>query len=678
MINKRIFNPYFLEKIQSPSFRAKIKTSYVINIVITFLLGLIMILDFAQNQYQKGFVNLIVLLILITSLFLFIKAKFVSARIVLIVITSLACFSSFFTLGRSNDIPYIFMGPIALAYLIHSKEEFKSVIIVSIISYVLMFVGFFIVGDNFKTVINPPLSAFITAVILVFSFNLIIHFLKKDERIAFKEWELKTDALTGFQEAISKTYPTAIFNYEGGLLEENNLFKELFNPKGVSDLNILLKNINCSCTFEQVIQKTDEGNYWKGEISILQNNETLWFQGTVTPINENLLLVLNNVTKTKSKEIEVVKLKGEKDLAEKESQFKDNFLSNMSHEIRTPLNGIIGVLDMISLSDLNKEQKDLLEIVNSSSHVLLDIINDILEISKIQAGKVEINNKSFNLRDIAKLSENLYKGLVNKNGVTLKVLIDNDLPNYIVSDQTRVFQVVNNLLSNAIKFTNKGEVTLNIKKDKSLIRFEVIDDGIGISEEGQKKLFKKFFQEKNEKQNTTIKGTGLGLAICKELVTLLGGDIGVFSKEGEGTKFWFHIPLVIGEELKKHTGFKEVAERKGKNVKVLLVEDNHTNQIVASLVLKKLNCDVVIANNGKEAIDKANDSFDLILMDIQMPIMGGVEAMQSIKSSGLKTPIVALSANAMEGDKEIYLAKGFDNYIPKPIRINVIEKLIYM
>ncbi|MGM0519986.1 MAG: ATP-binding protein, partial [Campylobacterota bacterium] len=381
---------------------------------------------------------------------------------------------------------------------------------------------------------------------------------------------------------------------------------------------------------------------------------------------------------TKIKEAQNI-LQEAKVKAQEANKAKSEFLANMSHEIRTPMNAVIGLSEMLYDMQLNQNQKDIVSKINNSSKILLGIINDILDYSKIEAGRLELEYKEFEIDSLVTSLETLFKNRAKQMQIELKIDKDSNLPNLIVADELRLTQVLTNLVSNAIKFTNKGEVQISIslkdKVDKStaLIHFCVEDNGIGISSKQLQKLFTPFTQADT---STTRKygGTGLGLVITKNIIKAFGSDIEVQSKEDIGTKIEFDIKLQVATWEKSQQ--KKSLEANSSNsdflegIKVLLVEDNEINQEVATMMLEKIGIEVDIASNGQEGVDKFlenKDKYQVILMDLQMPIMSGYEATKQIRVYDKKIPIIALTAAAMIEDKQKAQNAGMNEHLSKPI-----------
>jgi len=377
-----------------------------------------------------------------------------------------------------------------------------------------------------------------------------------------------------------------------------------------------------------------------------------------------------------------------KEAAEAASKTKSEFLANMSHEIRTPMNGVLGTLQLLQESKLSDGQREYVHIAYNSGEALLSLLNDILDFSKIEAGKLKLEYIPFNLKNLAKELTVLLKQKADEREVDLATEIDVDIPQVIMGDSVRIRQILANLMTNAIKFTEKGTVTIKMilleKTEKMVrLRLEVNDTGIGIAEENQRKLFNSFTQADG---STTRKygGTGLGLAIVRQLVTMMRGRLGVESEEGKGSSFWAEISFEIPHDTeieKPHE--KKAVEIEQLEGKVLLVEDNPVNQIVARKMLEKVGLSFEVVNNGEEALNrlKLSHDFNLILMDCQMPVMDGYEATQALRELEEKNslqclPVIAMTANAMEGDKDKCLAAGMDDYVSKPVnQQNLKEKL---
>jgi signal transduction histidine kinase/CheY-like chemotaxis protein len=372
---------------------------------------------------------------------------------------------------------------------------------------------------------------------------------------------------------------------------------------------------------------------------------------------------------------------------------KSQFLASMSHEIRTPMNAIIGFSEVLAEEKLTCEQRDHVSIIKGSAEHLLQLINDILDFSKIEAGKLDINIADYSLERLFVAVESLLRPMAQKKKLAFEVLQCGPLPAQIRTDPLRLNQCLVNLVNNAIKFTEKGHVYVSVSlqetNDKPYIRFDVEDTGIGIPADKQDSIFEEFAQIDNG-ATRRFGGAGLGLAITRKLAYLLGGELSLTSKVGAGSVFSLTIPagvdvksqplfdkykLVI--DLNQEPETSDTTEQVKFSGRVLVAEDSQSNQMLIKLLLEKLDLQVTIAQDGKEAVDKAlSQPFDLIFMDIQMPNMDGYEATRALRQNRLKTPIIALTAYAMKGDDEKCISAGCSYYIAKPIDRETLLRVI--
>ena len=370
-----------------------------------------------------------------------------------------------------------------------------------------------------------------------------------------------------------------------------------------------------------------------------------------------------------------------KDLAEKANHDKTDFLSSMSHEIRTPLNAIVGFSECIeNATNLEEAKEDAKDIVMASKN-LLDIVNGILDISKIEADKMEIVNTEYNLKEILDSLVKLIKPRIGEKDIEVKTDFAADIPEVLYGDSGKVKQIITNVLTNAAKYTEKGEINFSVKcvnnEGKCKLVITIKDTGRGIKTEQIDKLFNKF-QRLDEDKNTTTEGTGLGLAITKRLVEMMGGKIVVQSRYGEGSIFTIYLTQEISNSLykKEENVVEEVLSFNNK--KVLLVDDNKLNLKVGSKILNEYNLDITTCESGFEAIEKVKKTkYDIILMDIMMPKMGGVETLKKLKEfNWFKTPVIALTADAIQGRSNKYLEVGFSGYLSKPIEKKELSKIL--
>jgi len=391
---------------------------------------------------------------------------------------------------------------------------------------------------------------------------------------------------------------------------------------------------------------------------------------------------LNEELLQKKGELEekVSQLKEAKKKVEQGSRAKTEFLSTISHEIRTPMNAIIGMTNLLSKDNPRPDQMEQLEILDFSSRTLLSLINDVLDFSKIESGRIEFEDVHFDLRFLLNGVLKSFQFHARKKGIDIELDIEGEFPEVLVGDSTRLTQILNNLMSNAVKFTEEGSVKLNVKAleydDKTVtLQFNIIDTGVGIAEEKKEEIFESFTQER---ANTTrvFGGTGLGLTISKKLIQLQGGDIYLESEKDKGSVFTVELTYKVGDRSNvDRLQTLQWDEDKLEGVKVLVVEDNTVNQKVMERFLKKWDMQIEIAHNGKEALEKLKEEhFHIILMDLQMPVMDGYEATQEIRtlddSRKRNVPIIALTAAALKEVKENVFASGMNDFITKPFNPN--------
>ncbi|RAK63145.1 CHASE3 domain-containing protein [Phenylobacterium kunshanense] len=358
-----------------------------------------------------------------------------------------------------------------------------------------------------------------------------------------------------------------------------------------------------------------------------------------------------------------------RDVAESANRAKSDFLAMMSHELRTPLNGVLGMAHALEASQLDARQRRHLSVISSSGRSLLLILNDLLDLSKIEAGRLEVETIPFALRELLDSVADLWRGPASEKGLRLSVAVPDQVPAWAAGDPTRLRQVLTNLLSNAVKFTTRGGVTLQVEYLDDRLRFAVTDTGAGITPEVQSRLFTDFVQAEAGTARR-FGGTGLGLSISRRLCRLMGGDLAVTSRPGEGATFYGWVALEAAPAPEPRADEEEMTELPA--LRALAVDDNANNRAVVEALLEALGISVALACDGAEALEALRaEPFDLVLMDVNMPVMDGPTALAAIRrgeAGASDMPVIALTADAMSGDRERFLALGFDDHLAKPLR----------
>ncbi len=468
-----------------------------------------------------------------------------------------------------------------------------------------------------------------------------------------------------------------------------HLFHRIFNSTSIS--NYIGKPIlDVFALFENFTPDLSDG-FLKEKVCIRIDNEIEYFylfKNSIFNKSGKLkgsVIVLKDITEL---EKALLDAQSSQKAAEDANQSKSRFLANMSHEIRTPMNAIVGISDILYSTDIPaEEQKKNLKILMNSATSLLTLLNDILDYSKIEAGKLEFESAVFHLKDLLVETVDTFGIYALNKKISIKTHLDDLLPEYVSSDPTRLKQILTNLISNSIKFTMDGQISISADvaethDTSSTIRFIVSDTGIGIPNEKINNLFESFKQLDN---STTRKygGTGLGLAIVKNLVEMMGGNIRVESKIGAGSSFIFSIPFEIAQASKEST--KIIISNNSlpciNNLNIIVAEDNKVNQEIIKMLLAKKNLKADYSENGKILLQMLEfKKYDLILMDMQMPEIDGLEATSMIREKEQSTSehiiIIALTANAMKGDRELCINAGMDDYLSKPLRYNELSDII--
>ena len=492
---------------------------------------------------------------------------------------------------------------------------------------------------------------------------------------------------------------TAISRLDNGcILEVNEGFQKTFGytreeavGRTTTQLNLWHDAAQCDEIF--TLLRQNGGSVDSIDVRFVTKNGAVRdLQGSIETfeLNGQQCLLWMGIDITERKQAEEV-LKQAKEAAEAAAQARSQFLAMMSHEIRTPMNGVIGMTSLLLGTELSREQREYVEVVRSSGDALLTIINDILDFSKIEAGRIELEEHPFDLRACISDAIDLLAKSADEKGLRLTCHIDPDVPTTLVTDSTRLRQIIVNLVSNAVKFTANGAVSVSvcaeeIKADAYRLHVSIRDTGIGIAPAQLDRLFYPFVQG-DASTTRRYGGTGLGLSICKKLCQLLGGDIGVESEPGVGSTFHFTIKVRVEAEAVAAAPGQENADAAPPDddaseamLHILLAEDNVVNKKVALHMLERIGYRADVASNGREAVEALQrQHYDVVLMDMQMPEMDGLEATQRIRAdipAERRPYIIALTANAMEGDRERCLAAGMDDYLSKPVKLNALREAL--
>jgi PAS domain S-box-containing protein len=509
--------------------------------------------------------------------------------------------------------------------------------------------------------------------------------------------EAALEAQLQFVEVLLEATPTPLYlkDRDGRFLRLNKAFEALFGIERASWVGRTLEELVQGPAVALERAKDEEllaqGGLQSYESSLVnvqtgEQRQGFYSKATITDANGRVSGLVGTILDITDRSRLEQALRDATQSAEAANSAKSEFLANMSHEIRTPMNGVIGMTDLALGTELNEVQREYLGIVKSSAQSLLVILNDILDFSKIEAGKLAIESVPFALPRLIHDTLRTLEARAQLKGLGLTAELASGLPNGVAGDPGRLRQILTNLCDNAIKFTAQGQITVHAECSANStgvleLHFAVRDTGVGIPLEKQQRIFEAFSQA-DTSTTRQFGGTGLGLTICARLVSLMGGRIWVDSTPGEGSVFHFTVQVLPAAEVNADPapGLVKVGARPMRPLKVLLVEDNLVNQMVAATILKNWGHTTVLAENGDEAVRIfPQQAWDLVLMDVQMPVMGGLEATRLIRAAepaGRRTPIIAMTANAMESDRQGCIDAGMDEHMAKPFSASTLQNLI--
>ena len=471
--------------------------------------------------------------------------------------------------------------------------------------------------------------------------------------------------------------PNAFFVFSA-IRDEQAVCRDLLNEyRNLAGVKVLDKGLGYVALFSEVSdnpymvglqnpirEATDLRRMYDDVVEIQSEQGHFWIHRRLVPSGDGAVLTLRDVTA--EREVETA-LRKAADTAIRSERSMLEFLANMSHEIRTPINGVLGLARMLSETNLDDVQRAYVKDIIGSGDILFGLIGDILDISKIEAGFIDIVPEPVDLRELVSGIAGLYRGQATEKGVAVEFRLGPEVPEVVRADGVRLRQVLANLVGNAVKFTQSGNVTISVSTERHEIVFEVSDTGIGIALDQLESIFNPFQQAANIPGVQS--GTGLGLTISKRLVELMGGSIEVYSTPGEGSRFVVRLALERIEKPIQAAITDLPADFKG--LRVLLVEDNEVNMIVSEHFLRRLGCEVTCAIDGQKAVEITRDQkFEVVFMDVRMPVLDGLAATREIRSreagSGQRLPIIALTAGAMAEERESCFAAGMDDYVSKP------------
>lgn len=607
------------------------------------------------------------------------------SRILFSLLLNFTAFLLCYVEGLASGAYFFYFLIVVIANFIIAKEDYLELRVIYALTFLMLAFTFYICPQkSFLQEIEPEseqVNLFLNALVSFVIGGMLSYHLMKDN--FFKEKSLVSNQR--YLDSVYNTSLDAVFIVDirsGNIVDCNDQSMELFAAKAKSCLqgkNLQDLFVRTSVENNHVIDQVflNPTISWKGELSCITEKGKVFagYVSIVPLIHDGHVLRKVNILDISDIKQAQSALVTAKEKAEQAVFARTRFVSNMSHELRTPLNGIIGAANLLMQNDGLPEQKPYFDVLKYSSEHMLNLINQVLDFSKIEAGKMDLEETTFDLRELIENVYKIFKAQFEEKGVVFELNFDPQLNDRTyIGDPTRLIQVVTNLVSNAHKFTNHGKVVISANQvtktsNACTIRFFVKDTGIGIPDEKQKNIFDSFIQVESA---TTRKfgGTGLGLTISSKIVELYGGKLEVDSKEGEGSCFYFTIQLGVQNQPKKFLNEDKVKELPSlAGIRVLLAEDNPINMMIAKSVLNKWGIHLTEAVNGKIALEKYQQgNFDLLLLDLEMPEMDGFELLSEIRKTDAQIPAIAFTAALFENMLAHLVHKGFTDYVQKPFR----------